>query len=448
MKHPVAPFAERLALEHGHHSEPHRILGVHAAEHEGRRGVVLRAFHPAAIACEATFPDGSSLAMPREGDGGVFAAFVPGAGAELRYRTRFTFDGGATWEREDPYRFLPSLGDLDLHLFNEGSHRRPWHAFGARCMSVDGVEGVAFSTWAPNAGAVSLASDLTAWDPRPLPMRRLGSSGVWELFVPGMPEGAAYKFDILCADGVRRQKADPFARWAEHPPASASRVFRSRFRWSDGEWMERRRRGDVRREPLNAYEVHLGSWRRDEATGRVLSYREIAPQLAAHVAALGFTHVELMPIQEHPFDGSWGYQVTGYYAPTTRFGDPDDFRAFVDELHRRGIGVILDWVPAHFVKDEWALHRYDGTPLLSTRIRIAASIPTGAPRSSTTRGTRSARSSSATRCTGSRRCTWTGCAWTRSRRCSTSTTAASRGSGRPTSTAAGRTSRPSSSFAR
>ncbi len=350
--------AERARLERGEHALPHRVLGAHPCD----GGVVIRAWHPDAIACEILV-QGERLTMAREG-AGVFSVVAPGAVLPLRYRQRFSFADGATWEREDPYRFPPTFGAMDEHLWAEGSHRRPWERLGARVTEVDGVEGTAFAVWAPAARAVSVLGDFCAWDERLLPMRGMGSSGVFELFVPGVASGAHYAYRILGADGVARRKADPFARHADRPPGTASRVFDSRHAWQDASWMSERGRRDHLRAPMAIYEVHLGSWARvPEEGGRCLTYREIAPRLADHVARLGFTHVELMPVMEHPFDPSWGYQVSGYYAPTSRFGDPDDFRFLVDHLHARGIGVILDWVPGHFVKDDWALARFDGTAL-------------------------------------------------------------------------------------
>jgi 1,4-alpha-glucan branching enzyme len=298
------------------------------------------------------------------GEGGLFAVFLEGRSLPLRYRLGFEFPSGARWEREDPYRFLPTLGDLDLHLFNEGTHGRLWEVLGAHPKRLDGVEGTAFAVWAPNARRVSVVGDFSNWDGRLFPMRALGSSGVFELFVPGVGPGALYKYEIKTREGALRIKTDPFASSMERPPGTASRVFRSSYPWQDDAWMDSRRRRDHPREPMAIYEVHLGSWARVPEEGdRPLTYREIAPRLAAHAARFGFTHVELLPVMEHPFDGSWGYQVSGYYAPTARYGTPDDFRFFVDTCHRAGIGVILDWVPAHFPKDDFALRRFDGTAL-------------------------------------------------------------------------------------
>ncbi|MGH7720325.1 MAG: 1,4-alpha-glucan branching protein GlgB, partial [Gemmatimonadaceae bacterium] len=325
---------------------------------------VVRAYHPDAIAVVCLLDDGDTFALERpEGAGGLFATFIPGATLPLRYRLRFRFEGGATWQRGDPYRFLPSIGDVDLHLFNEGTHRSLWQKLGAHPRQMDGEHGVAFAVWAPNAARVSVVGDFNAWDGRLLPMRMMGSSGVFELFVPDVRPGALYKYEILTPQGMIRLKTDPFASAMERPPSTASRVVRDdTYEWGDREWMAARPAREHVREPMLIYEVHLGSWARvPEQESRSLTYREIAPRLVEHVKRFGFTHVELLPVMEHPFTGSWGYQVSGYYAPTARYGTPDDFRYLVDTCHQEGIGVILDWVPAHFPKDDWALRRFDGT---------------------------------------------------------------------------------------
>jgi 1,4-alpha-glucan branching enzyme len=251
----------------------------------------------------------------------------------------------------------PWLGDVDIFLFGEGTHRRLWEVLGAHVRSVGGVEGVTFAVWAPNARAVRAVGEWNAWDGNVDPLQPVGVTGIWAAFVPGLGAGARYKYEVEGADGRLMLKADPMARQAEVPPSNASVVTESTYTWGDDEWVQRRNGEDVVGRPLRVYEAHLGSWRLG------LSYRDAAEQLADYVVDLGFTHVELMPVAEHPFSGSWGYQVTGYYAPTSRYGSPDDFRFFVDHLHQRGIGVILDWVPAHFPKDDWALARFDGTAL-------------------------------------------------------------------------------------
>jgi len=250
------------------------------------------------------------------------------------------------------------LGELDLHLVGEGRHEQVYGKLGAHVTD----EGVAFAVWAPNAAKVSVVGEWNRWDGQVNPMQQRGVSGIWETVVPDAPEGALYRFEITTQEGNLLLKSDPYAFAAELPPGNASRIFRSRYEWRDDDWVERRRAAQPFAGPMSIYEVHLGSWRRT-LENKTLDYRQLAEQLGAYAKDLGFTHVELLPVMEHPYSGSWGYQVTGYFAPTARFGDPDDFRAFVDELHRQGVGVILDWVPAHFPRDEWALARFDGTAL-------------------------------------------------------------------------------------
>jgi 1,4-alpha-glucan branching enzyme len=361
---PPVSLPDRTALRDGRHRSPHDILGAHPVVANGRTGAVVRAFHPDAIDAVAVLGDGTLAALRPEGDG-LFSGVIADAVLPLDYRVRFTFPDGSTWDRGDPYRFGPSLGDIDLHLFNEGTHRRLWERLGAHHRCHEGVWGVAFAVWAPTAARVSVVGDFCRWDGRIHPMRQLGASGVFELFVPDVPVGALYKFEIATADGHLRLKTDPYARAMEVPPGTAARVGGpDTYTWNDRAWLAARSERDPRREPLSIYEVHLGSWARVPDQGhRPLTYREIAPRLAEHVRRLGFTHVELMPIMEHPFSGSWGYQVSGYFAPTARYGTPDDFRFFVDTLHQAGIGVLLDWVPAHFPKDDFALRRFDGTAL-------------------------------------------------------------------------------------
>ena len=353
-------------LLRGERSDPHSVLGAHPGSVDGVAGVTVRAMHPDAESAEYVMPGGEAMPLsPVDGARGLFAAFIPDATLPLRYRLRFRFRDGAVWERGDPYRFLPTVGDLDLHLFNEGTHRRLWQVMGAHARTVDGERGTSFAVWAPNARRVSVVGDFNGWDGRLLPMRSLGASGVFELFVPGVEPGSLYKFELLTREHAIRLKTDPYARSMELPPGTASRVVPpDDFQWSDEAWLDARARRDPAREPMAIYEVHLGSWARvPEEGNRSLTYREIVPRLVEHVKRLGFTHVELLPIMEHPFAGSWGYQVTGYFAPTARFGTPDDFRFLVDQCHRAGIGVILDWVPAHFPKDDFALRRFDGTAL-------------------------------------------------------------------------------------
>ncbi len=367
---------ELRALIGGDHSHPHNLLGAHPCVVDGTDGVLVRTYRPGAVRVECVINGVSSdtrecwseqlaptaVGMEPLGDTGVFTAFLPRLQLPLAYRVRFHFTNGSTWEREDPYRFLPTLGDTDLHLFNEGTHRRLWQHLGAHPRRIDGVNGTSFAVWAPNARRVSVVGDFCEWDGRLFPMRQMGSSGVFELFIPGVGPGLLYKYEILTQGGDLRLKADPFAFAAECPPGNASRVVASTYEWGDAAWMTALPVFDPTRAPMAIYEVHLGSWRRvPEEGNRPLGYREIAPRLVEHVKRFGFTHIELLPVAEHPYGRSWGYQITGYYAPTARYGSPDDFRYLVDLCHRNGIGVILDWVPAHFPKDDHALRLFDGS---------------------------------------------------------------------------------------
>ena len=342
-------------------ANPHGVLGAHEAD----GGVVVRAYRPEAEAVRVR-PDGDGGGVEAElkDPAGLWEALLPNAKLPLEYELEVEYPDGNTYTLRDPYAFLPTLGELDLHLVMEGRHEQLYQRLGAHVREIDGVVGTAFAVWAPNARSVSVVGDFNSWDGRLHPMRSLGSSGIWELFVPGVEDGAKYKFELRTQDGQLRIKADPLAFRTEVPPANASIVHRSQHEWADAEWLEERRERDVLREPVSIYEVHLGSWRLNPLEdSRPLNYLELADELSDYVHDLGFTHVELLPVMEHPFSGSWGYQVTGYYAPTSRFGTPDDFRCFVDRLHRNGLGVILDWVPAHFPRDDWALARFDGTAL-------------------------------------------------------------------------------------
>ncbi|MGW5328586.1 1,4-alpha-glucan branching protein GlgB [Streptomyces sp. NPDC004014] len=345
---PLDP-AERDRLLGGAHHDPHALLGAHPVP----GGVLFRALRPNARTVSVVV-DGERRDLLSEG-GGLFAAVLPFEEIPS-YTLRVVYDDGEQ-EVHDPYRFLPALGELDLHLIREGRHEHLWQALGAEPMTHQDVTGTRFTVWAPNAQGVRVAGDFTYWDGTQYPMRSLGASGVWELFLPGIGEGARYKFEITSRYGARFLKADPMARRTEAPPDTASVVTAAHHEWGDGDWMARRAGTPVHEAPFSVYEVHLPSWRKG------LTYRELAEQLPAYVSDMGFTHVELMPVMEHPYGPSWGYQVTSYYAPTARLGTPDDFRYFVDACHRAGIGVIMDWVPAHFPKDDWALAAFDGDPL-------------------------------------------------------------------------------------
>jgi len=348
------------ALVDGRHSNPFAILGLHAVD--GRR--VVRTFQPRAEAVWLLDLDGEIVAtMERIHDKGLFAAFLPGR--KRHYRLKVRLPGGHSYTAEDPYRFPSSLGDLDLHLLGEGSHQQIYATLGAQPVRILGVNGTRFAVWAPNAARVSVIGDFNDWDGRRNVMRLHPGNGIWELFVPGVGNGTLYKFELLDRNGrLLPLKADPLAHFFEPPPGNASIVFASNYTWRDQAWMADRRVEPRLDRPVSIYEVHLGSWRRNPEQGfRPLTYRELAAELVSYVADMGFTHVELLPVTEHPFDGSWGYQPTGMYAPTNRFGTPDDFRFLVDECHGHGIGVIMDWVPAHFPKDEHALGQFDGTAL-------------------------------------------------------------------------------------
>jgi 1,4-alpha-glucan branching enzyme len=354
MRHPQQSDIE--ALVRGEHSDPHSLLGKHSED----GAFVIRAWRPEAQTVTVMSGQNVVAKLERIHPAGLFEGTVDEEPAD--YELEVAFDAGSSFTIKDPYSFAPTLGELDLHLIAEGRHRRLHRLLGAHARSVDGVEGTSFAVWAPSARSVRIVGDFNSWDGRIHPMRSMGGSGVWEIFVPGVKPGAHYKFEILTGDGRLLLKADPYALATEVPPGTASRVHASTFEFSDEGWMKQREGVDPYREPMSVYEVHLGSWRRSPE-GAPLSYRELASQLADYCREMGFTHVELLPVAEHPFGGSWGYQVSSYFAPTARFGSPDDFKYLVDTLHREGIGVIVDWVPAHFPKDEWALARFDGTSL-------------------------------------------------------------------------------------
>ncbi|MBI3991853.1 MAG: 1,4-alpha-glucan branching protein GlgB, partial [Candidatus Lambdaproteobacteria bacterium] len=326
--------------------------------------MVLRVLRPDAAAVELLPADGPPQALERVHASGLFAVLLPARSARFAYTLSATLHDGRRIAWRDPYAFPPALGDLDLYLFGEGRHERIYDKLGAHLVELDGVAGVSFAVWAPNARGVSVVGDFNGWDGRLHPMRVLGHSGIWELFLPDVQEGAHYKFEIRGADGRLVLKADPYANRSELPPRTASLVTRSTYTFHDQEWIARRARSAPQHAPLSIYELHVGSWRRKGAHGEgILGYRELAPLLAEYLNEMGFTHVQLMPVMEHPFGGSWGYQVGSYYAPTARYGAPDDLRCFIDVLHQHNIGVLLDWVPAHFPKDDFSLGRFDGTAL-------------------------------------------------------------------------------------
>ena len=346
------------------HRSPHSILGLHPLG-DGT-GLVGRAFMPGATRVEiipVVKDAGPTFELGLISETGVFEGQTPEAKAVYAYDLRVTWPDGGRSQGRDPYSFWPTVGETDLFLFNEGNHQRLADVLGSHMRTLDGVPGVSFAVWAPNARRVSVVGDFNQWDGRRHLMRQLGSSGVWEIFIPGIGEGALYQYEILDAHGALKLNTDPFGFHFEQPPKHASVVWNNRkFQWSDADWMQRRRSSNPLRSPMSIYEIHLGSWKRKSAW-ESLSYRELAKPLVEYLQQTGFTHVEFLPVAEHAFFPSWGYQVTGFYAPTSRFGTPDDFQYLVNELHRAGFGVIVDWVPAHFPRDGWALARFDGTAL-------------------------------------------------------------------------------------
>jgi 1,4-alpha-glucan branching enzyme len=348
---------------------PHDFLGMRPFKQGRSQGVLVRAFVREAKACEVvdlSKKGAPAVAMELLAPEGLFEVFIPKVKEVFRYQLRATLHSGEIRQFFDPYSFLPTLGEQDLYLFNEGNEHRIYEKLGSHLRVIDGVPGVSFAVWAPSAARVSVVGNFNQWDGRYHPMRPLGASGVWELFIPGLGAGELYKYELLDQAQNILIKTDPYGAYFEAPPGNASIVYNPRTHvWNDSEWMQKRAAGagSIDR-PVSIYEVHLGSWKRKVEDGnRPFSYRELAPMLADYVTEMGFTHIEVMPLAEHPFDGSWGYQVTGFFAPTQRFGTPADFAFFVDHLHRRGIGVILDWVPAHFPRDSFALAEFDGTHL-------------------------------------------------------------------------------------
>ena len=348
------------------HADPFHILGVHLVEVEGKPAVVVRAFLPRADQAWVVRGPGEGEAVPlqRVHAAGFFEAVFPGEQVVFPYRLRT--DYGGQYEFDDPYRFPPVLSDFDLHLLAEGTHYNAYQKLGAHLTEIASVRGVAFAVWAPNAQRVSVVGNFNHWDGRSHPMRVRGATGMWELFIPGLREGEIYKFEIKGRyNNYLGLKTDPYGFYMEVRPKTASIVYDiDRYKWHDQAWMAERAVRQRLDAPLAIYEVHLGSWRRElEENHRFLNYRDLAEQLADYVQKLGYTHVELLPVMEHPLDESWGYQTTGYFAPTSRHGTPEDFMYFVDYLHQRGIGVILDWVPAHFPSDAHGLAFFDGTHL-------------------------------------------------------------------------------------
>ena len=350
------------AIVGGYHGDAFRVLGPHSVRKRGGQPRwEVRAFLPQAERADVVLAGGQLCPMVKQHPQGFFCASLSGEPAPYRLRLRLWDESEI--ELDDPYRFGPQISDADLYLHTEGTLHEAYKSFGAHTLVVDGSPGVRFAVWAPNAEDVTVAGEFNDWDIRRHPMRRR-NGGVWELFIPGLGQGAVYKYNVRSRfAGYQQLKADPYAFYCEAPPKSASVVWDiERYRWGDAEWMDRRGRTDWLKSPISIYEVHLESWLRGPM-GQALTYRELAIKLVEYVKRMGYTHIEPLPIMEHPFSGSWGYQVTGYFAPTSRFGTPDDFRFFVDHFHRAGIGVIVDWVPGHFPKDAHGLVFFDGTAL-------------------------------------------------------------------------------------
>ena len=361
---PILSEPEINAIIYGMHGAPFSLLGMHETGKK-KPGTVVRVFRPYATKAEVVrTADGKAFEMPRIHNDGLYELFFPEE-KPFGYRLRLTWYDGKESELEDPYRFPMQLTDLDMYLHGEGTNYRAYTKMGAHPMVVEGVQGVHFATWAPNAIRVSVVGWFNNWDGRIHPMQQRGGSGLWELFVPHLKAGDLYKFEVKGHNAFLAQKADPYAFASELRPRSASMVWdNGAYRWNDAAWMEERKKKNWLEEPMSVYEVHLSSWRRNpDENNRMLTYRELADTLIPYVKKMGYTHIETLPISEHPFDGSWGYQTIGYYSPTSRFGTPDDFKYFVDRCHQEGIGVVIDWVPAHFPKDGHGLAYFDGTHL-------------------------------------------------------------------------------------
>jgi len=349
----------------GEHANPHHVLGMHDVKNGHDENTVIRVFNPSAVGVEAYNPQNPNEYNKLEivHQAGFFVISLSKQ-QHFAYMLKFTGRDGQVWESYDPYSFAPQISEMDLHLFANGTHYEIFNKLGATVQNINGVDGVLFAVWAPNARRISVVGDFNGWNGLQNPMRRLGNSGVWELFVPGLKNYDKYKFEIKTLSGTFLQKSDPYAFFAELRPGTASMVYNIEgYEWNDSKWLASRKKKNPLDGPMNVYELHAGSWKRDDKEQRPLSWAELTLDLIPYVKDMGYTHIELMPIMEHPFDGSWGYQVTGFYAPTSRYGSPTEFMAFVDQCHQNGIGVILDWVPAHFPKDAHGLACFDGTHL-------------------------------------------------------------------------------------
>ncbi len=360
----VTDLNELNALLYGNHGNPFSFLGLHEARSGKTKGLVLRVFRPgsrAVSAIEST--SGKRFEMEKISDQGFYEHFFPRRKKSFPYQLEIDYGGDKPVVADDPYRFSTTISDFDLQLWGEGTHTRAYEFMGAHIKEIDGVRGVRFVVAAPSASRVSVVGPFNNWDGRMFPMRKLIDQGIWELFIPGLDEDNIYKYEIKSPNAaIPFLKADPYGFFYEKRPSTASVVKQiNNFNWEDDEWMEGR--SQMFEKPMSIYEVHIGSWKRHLSDNRFYSYRELADTLIPYIKDLGYTHIELLPISEHPYDPSWGYQVTGYFAPTSRFGSPDDFAFFVNECHKNGIGIILDWVPAHFTKDDHGLRKFDGTAL-------------------------------------------------------------------------------------
>ncbi len=353
-------WPEIEAIIYSEEDNPHRLLGPHAAGN----AIVFQAFWPDSQKVELVFPDtGKEVEMELADEAGYYAALIPGKEVPS-YQYRVTWPDGTVKVEGDPYRFAPVISKKDTDRFAAGIHYEAYNMLGAHVCTIDGTKGVHFAVWAPNALRVSVVGDFNHWDGRVHQMRRLWDSGIFELFIPGELEGQNYKYELKTKGGLTYLKADPYAFSQQLRPDTAS-VIRdiSGFAWEDEEWLKKREKTDYSNAPVSVYELYLGSFKRPEDDRPYCNYRELAPAIISYVKEMGYTHIELMPVMEHPFDGSWGYQVIGYYAPTARYGTPEDFMYFMNEMHKAGIGVILDWVPAHFPRDTYGLSAFDGTCL-------------------------------------------------------------------------------------
>ncbi len=362
----TAELIELNQIIEAQHGDPHHILGMHEVDVDGKKCLAVRAFIPQAKNITVVDPKSDlKYQMNKIHQDGFFEVIITDRSEWFRYMFHIEGYENNDWSTYDAYSFEPTISDMDIYLFNQGTHYEIFDKLGAHVKTIDGVEGVAFAVWAPNAKRVSVIGDFNSWDGRRNAMRIIAGSGIWEIFIPGLKNLDKYKFEIKSVTGMLFQKSDPYGNFAELRPSSTSLVFDiNNYKWNDGEWVKKRDEGCNLNVPMNIYEVHLGSWKRvEDEDNRFLSYLELAETLVPYVKEMGYTHIEMLPIEEHPFDGSWGYQVTGYYAPTSRYGNPEEFMYFIDKCHENGIGVILDWVPAHFPKDAHGLARFDGTAL-------------------------------------------------------------------------------------